>query len=73
MTENKVDSTIILKPVAYFNDPFSEGESYFVLCDCYYYKDNDFKNHIPVNSNFRFFAKQILDACKAERPCFGVE
>jgi len=62
MNENK-DSTIILRPVAYYNDPFHEENAYLVLCDCYYYKEGSYEETIPAFSNSRYFAKRIMDAC----------
>lgn len=51
------DSTIVIKPVAYFKDPFNEGDSYLVLCDSYYYTDKEYTKLVPAKSNFRYYAK----------------
>jgi len=53
-TEN---SEIIMKPVAYFPDPFRGGNNIMVLCDTYAWEDKSFKKLVPANSNFRHHAQ----------------
>lgn len=69
-TEN---SEVILKPVAYFRDPFRGGDNVMVLAEGYVWTDGHFTKLMPNNTNFRHFAKQIFDACAAEEPWFGIE
>jgi glutamine synthetase len=52
-TEN---SEIIIKPVAYFPDPFRGAPHILVMTDSYQWEDNTYKKLIPANSNFRYFA-----------------
>lgn len=69
-TEN---SEIIMKPVAFFPDPFRGGNHILVLTESYQWEDTTYKKLIPANSNFRAFAKPIFDANKAEKPWYGIE
>merc|ERR1719454_559097 len=67
-TEN---SEIILKPCAFFPDPFRGGDNILVLCEGYCWKDATFKELIPNNTNFRHSAKKIFDAGAGEEPWYG--
>lgn len=58
MTEN---SEIILKPVAFFPDPFRGGDNILVLAEGWAWEDGTFKNLIPANTNFRHFASAIFE------------
>lgn len=49
-------SEVILKPVAYFPDPFRRGDNILVMCEAFNWKDKDCKELIPSNTNFRHFA-----------------
>ena len=69
-TEN---SEIILKPVAFFPDPFRQGDNILVLCDGYCWADATFKQLIPNNTNFRAAAKKVFDAGAAEEAWYGIE
>jgi glutamine synthetase len=53
-TEN---SEVILKPVAYFRDPFRGGNNVMVMAEGYVWSDGSFTKLIPNNTNFRYFAK----------------
>ena len=55
------NSEVLLKPVAYFFDPFREGNNILVMCETYVWADEQFTSRIPANTNFRYFAKRILD------------
>jgi len=57
-TEN---SEIILKPVAYYPDPFLGGDNILVMCETYTWEDTTYKKLVPANTNFRAFAKEIFD------------
>jgi glutamine synthetase len=50
-------SECILKPVAYYRDPFRRGDNILVMCDTWNWKDNTCKELIPANTNFRHFAR----------------
>ena len=69
-TEN---SEIILKPAAFFPDPFRGGDNILVLCETFTWEDTTYKKLIPANSNFRHYAVKIFDALKEEKPWFGIE
>lgn len=69
-TEN---SEVIMKPCAYFPDPFRGGDNILVMCECYVWEDTTYKHLIPANSNFRAYSKFIYDACKHEKPWYGFE
>ena len=70
VTEN---SEIILKPVAFFPDPFRGGDNVMVLCEGFMWEDNTFQKLVPNNTNFRHFAKTIFDAGASEEPWYGIE
>jgi glutamine synthetase len=69
-TEN---SEIILRPVAFFPDPFRQGDNIMVLCETFAWEDTTYKNLVPCNTNFRHHAVKIWDACTDEEPWYGVE
>jgi glutamine synthetase len=68
-------SEIILKPVAYFRDPFRLGDNILVLCECWGWEDNTCKKLVPANTNFRHFAKKVWDHdfVKKEETWYGIE
>ena len=70
VTEN---SEIILKPVAFYPDPFRGGDNIMVLCEGFMWEDNTFQKLIPNNTNFRHFAKTIFEAGASEEPWYGIE
>ena len=70
VTEN---SEIIMKPCAFYPDPFRGGDNIIVLTECYNWKDNTFEKLVPANSNFRSFVKGIFAATKEEQPWYGIE
>ena len=67
------NSEIILKPAAYFPDPFRRGDNILVMCESWAWEDKTFKKLVPANTNFRHFAKQIFDKCADEEPWYGIE
>jgi glutamine synthetase len=69
-TEN---SEVILKPVAFFRDPFRQGDNVIVLADGYVWADAKLDRLIPNNTNFRHFAKEIFDAVEHEETWYGIE
>ena len=69
-TEN---SEIIMKPVAMFPDPFRGGDNIIVLVEAFQWEDTTYSKLVPANSNFRHFAQPIFDACKDEKPWYGIE
>jgi len=58
-TEN---SEIHIKPVAYYRDPFRQGDNIIVLCETYMWEDTTYKKLVPANTNFRHHAKKIWDS-----------
>jgi glutamine synthetase len=62
-----------MKPVAFYPDPFREGDNIIVLCETFVWADDTFKVLNPANTNFRHFAKKIFDAGDFEKPWFGIE
>jgi glutamine synthetase len=70
LTEN---SEVILKPVAFYRDPFRQGDNIMVMCSTYQWKDATFTELRPSNTNFRHFATQIWDENKEEQPWYGIE
>jgi len=71
-TEN---SEVILKPVAYFRDPFRGGDNVLVLAEGYVWKAGGFVALTPNNTNFRYYAEKVFNVpeVKAEEPWFGIE
>lgn len=69
-TEN---SEVILKPVAYYRDPFRQGDNILVMCETYVWEDTTYKKLVPANTNFRAYATKIWDACPEEVPWYGIE
>ena len=69
-TEN---SEVIMKPVAYFRDPFRKGNHILVMTETYRWKDSTCQELVPANTNFRVHAKKIFDEALDEEPWFGIE
>ena len=67
------NSEVIMKPVAYYPDPFRGGDNIIVLTETYVWADESFSKLVPANTNFRHFAKRIFDAGMFEEPWFGIE
>ncbi|CAI2366205.1 unnamed protein product [Moneuplotes crassus] len=67
------DSEVILKPVAYFNDPFRGGENVLVLCETYSWTDESRTKLKPSNTNFRHFSEPIFEEAEEHHPWFGIE
>ena len=73
VTEN---SEVILKPVAYFADPFRQGDNVLVICESWNWKEgSNFQELVPANTNFRHFANKIWDhpTVAAEETWYGIE
>ena len=69
-TEN---SEIVLKPVAYFNDPFRQGDNIIVMCETFRWTDKTYTKQEPANTNFRHYAEQVWAKCPEEEPWYGIE
>ena len=67
------NSEIIMKPVAFFPDPFRGAPHILVLCESFSWTDTTYTVLQPANTNFRHFAKQIWDSNKDEEPWYGIE
>jgi len=52
-TEN---SEVIIKPVAFFPDPFRGGDNIIVLTETFVWEDTTYKNLVPARTNFRHMA-----------------
>ena len=66
-------SEVILKPVAYFKDPFRQGNNVLVLCESMIWKDTTFTELVPANSNFRHDASPIFKNAEDKKFWFGIE
>merc|ERR1719464_2162788 len=69
------DSEVLLKPCAFFPDPFRPGgKNILVLCDCYK-PDPDKPEGIgdPIPTNTRVGCKAVMDAVASKEPWFGIE
>ena len=70
------NSEIIMKPVAYYRDPFRKGRHIIVMTETYKWQDGEngnFDTLVPANTNFRTYANKIFNACPEEEPWFGIE
>lgn len=67
------NSEVILKPVAFYPDPFRLGDNILVLCETYTWEDANFTKLKPANTNFRHYAKTVFDAVKDQKTWFGIE
>jgi len=67
------NSEVIMKPVAFYPDPFRGGDNILVLTETFVWADDKFTHLKPSNTNFRHFAKPIFDAGLHEKPWFGIE
>lgn len=61
------DSEVIIKPRAYFRNPFISFNSYLVLCDTYT------PNGEPLSNNHRVWANKIFNKKLDEEPWYGME
>ena len=60
------NSEVIMKPVAYYPDPFRGGNNIIVITETYVWADDQFTTLKPANTNYRHFAKKIFDAGEYE-------
>ena len=67
------NSEVIMKPVAYFPDPFRRGDNILVLTEAYVWEDTTYQKLIPAISNFRAVARPIFEAAASEKPWYGIE
>jgi len=67
------NSEIVIKPVAFYPDPFRQGDHILVLCESFAWQDTSFEELVPSNTNFRHFAKQVWDSVENEKPWYGIE
>jgi len=61
------DSDIYLKPVAFYNDPFTRSGNILVMCETLNPDDS------PTDTNHRDSCFKAMERCKDERPWFGIE
>lgn len=67
------NSEVIMKPVAFYPDPFREGDNVIVMTETYIWADETFKSLKPANTSFRHFTLPIFEAGAHEKPWFGIE
>ena len=67
------NSEVIMKPVAYFPDPFRGGDNILVLCTTYVWADEEKSKLKPSNTNFRHYCEPIFEDTKIFDPWFGIE
>lgn len=66
------NSEVLLRPVAFYPDPFRRGDNILVLCESWAVdRIND--TITPVNTNFRFECNKIMDLAADHEPWFGIE
>ena len=54
------NSEVIMKPVAFYPDPFREGDNIIVMTETFAWADEEFKSLKPSNTNFRNFANKVF-------------
>lgn len=69
-TEN---SEVILKPVAFYPDPFKSAGNIIVLCESFRWADRTYTKLVPCGSNMRHYAQKIFEVVKKEKAWFGIE
>ncbi len=69
------NSEVIMKPCAYFPDPFRGGDNILVMVETFRWEDSTCQKLVPSNTNFRHFSNMIFEnaEAKAEEPWFGIE
>ena len=67
------NSEVIIKPVAFYPDPFRQQGNVIVMCSAYVWADPEFKELKPANTNFRHYAEKIFQAVADEKPWYGIE
>ena len=67
------NSEVIMKPVAYYPDPFRGGDNIIVMTETFVWADDKFTTLKPANTNFRHFTRAIFEAGAHEEPWFGIE
>lgn len=66
------NSEVVLRPVAFYPDPFRKGDNVLVLCETFCV-DRFTGNVAPANTNFRHFSVPIMEAAADQHPWFGIE
>jgi glutamine synthetase len=69
------DSEVMLKPCAFYKDPFRPtGNNILVVCSCYL-PDPDAPDGLggPIPTNTRAYANDIMEKVAAKEPWFGIE
>jgi glutamine synthetase len=61
------DSEVILRPAAFFPDPFLGGDNILVLCSCFK------PDGTEVANNTRVACEKQMEAVKDQEPWFGIE
>jgi glutamine synthetase len=66
-------SEVILKPVAFYPDPFRGGDNILVMCACYRLMGDNLDERIPANTNVRHHVEEIFEKTSGDQPWFGME
>lgn len=67
------NSEIIMKPVAYFKDPFRGGDNLLVMTETWQWEDKTCQKLIPANTNFRNYAMKVWGPLEHEKTWYGIE
>ena len=67
------DSEVLLRPVAFFPDPFRGGDNILVMTSTFRWADKNKDDVRPANTNFRTFAEPIFEEVKEFEPWYGIE
>lgn len=67
------DSEVLLRPVAYFPDPFRGGDNILVMTSTFRWADKKKDDIRPANTNFRSFAEPIFEKVYDSHPWYGIE
>lgn len=73
------NSEVIIKPVAFFPDPFRGGDNILVMTSTYKFDEESKQEEgeetklVPANTNFRHFAEKTFELVKEHEPWFGIE
>lgn len=66
------NSEVVLKPVAFFPDPFRKGDNILVMTETWSVNRHT-GEILPCNTNFRHFSEKIFNLANDQKPWFGIE
>lgn len=67
------DSEIIVRPYAFFSNPFRDGDNILVLFTTFRWANEKKTELRPANTNFRHFATPIFEKDANQHTWFGIE